>query len=343
MGQVYVGRVHHAVQNEIVVVADDSAVPFHRIGLTVERREREQKMEEAEIAKHLPEVVKRPWLALVGRMVHADDVILIVLLLAFLHGVVTDEGAVGGRCEEEGARDAGPGAEVDQGHVEYLECHGPAQQVHDDDVGQEVVAELEGNERPVKFHNLHEVVCAEPRAEAGVESVDNEEAHVVPTDAVPEEVAVVVEEVDAAPAVPAVSAQKKLRCLCISKVSYHQFRVKPGVGRHVHVAGLALPPSIPGECRASRNPSFLLLLATLLWVRRGIFVHIPRKVLGVRYHRGLVGEKRKPVKCDLADDEHRRYFPLGAVGVHGECIIGETRDKANMEHWRNRLEKDGER
>ena len=35
----------------------------------------------------------------------------------------------------------------------------------------------------------------------------------------PEEVAVVVEEVDAAPAVPTVSAQKKLRCFCISKVS----------------------------------------------------------------------------------------------------------------------------
>ena len=40
-------------------------------------------------------------------MVYADDVDLIVPLLAFLHGVVTDEGAVGGRCEEEGTQDAG--------------------------------------------------------------------------------------------------------------------------------------------------------------------------------------------------------------------------------------------
>ena len=94
----------------------------------------------------------------------------------------------------------------------------------------------------------------------------------------------------------------------------------------MHVAGLALPPSIPGECRASRNPSFLLLLATLLGVLRRVFVHVPGKVLRVRYHRGLVGEEGKPVECDLADDEHRRHFPLGAVGVHGEGIVGETRD-----------------
>ena len=38
---------------------------------------------------------------LVGGMVYADDVALIVPLLASLPGVVTDEGAVGGRCEED--------------------------------------------------------------------------------------------------------------------------------------------------------------------------------------------------------------------------------------------------
>ena len=141
-------------------------------------------------------------------MIYAYDVILIVLLLAFLHGIVTDEGTVGGGCEEEGTRDARPGAKVDQGHVENLERHGPAQHVHDEDVGQEVVAELKGYECPVKFHNFHEVVCSEPRAQASVKSVDNKEAHVVPTYAMPEEIAVMVEKVDAAATVPTMSAKK---------------------------------------------------------------------------------------------------------------------------------------
>ena len=103
MGQVYVGRVHHPVHNEIVIVAYDSAIPFHRRRLAVERRVREQKVEEAEITEHIPKVVKRPPLGLVGGTVYADDVVFIVPLLAFLHGVVPDEGSVGGRCEEEGA------------------------------------------------------------------------------------------------------------------------------------------------------------------------------------------------------------------------------------------------
>ena len=93
----------------------------------------------------------------------------------------------------------------------------------------------------------------------------------------------------------------------------------------MHVAGLALPPFIPGEGRAGCNPSFFLLLATLLGVLRRVFVHVPGKVLRIRYNRGLVGEEGKPVECNLADDEHRRYFPLGAVGVHGEGIVSETR------------------
>ena len=80
MGQVHVGRVHHPVQDEIVVVADDSAVPLHWRGLSLEGREREHEVEEAEVAKHLSEVVERSPLAIVGGAVYADDVVLVVSL-----------------------------------------------------------------------------------------------------------------------------------------------------------------------------------------------------------------------------------------------------------------------
>lgn len=133
---------------------------------------------------------------------------------------LTCESAPHPTAEEKGRGSAGPEAKVDEGDVQYFEGHGLVHEVPDQREGEEVVEELGVVERSVEQHDVHHVVDAQGAPHAGVEAENDEETHVGPTYAVAQEVAVVVQSVDAAAAVAAMVSPE----------------------RDVHVAGLALLP-----------------------------------------------------------------------------------------------------
>ena len=233
-----------------------------------------------------------------------------------LVGSPAGEDAAQPQEEEEGARAGAADAEVDERHVEDLEGGGAAHEVHDGRVGEHVVGRLGPRPGiPVEQHDVHQVVDAEGAPGAGVEAEDEEEAHVEPPDALAEEVAVVVEDEDAAAAVPAVV----------------------GAPRNVHVAGLALAPlrAVPlqrGRVHRARVPGA---------GERRVPVLVAGEVLRGGDDGAAVAHEHGPVGGQLQDYEAGGQLPAGLARVEVDGVVGEEGGEGDVEDGRERLQEEG--
>lgn len=124
--------------------------------------------------------------------------------------------------EEECCHQQSTQAKVDKEDVYDLELSCSIHHVHHEGEGEEEEHGFAARDVPVESHHVKDVPEAEATAEGGVEAEDEIEAHVGSANAVTEEEAVMVEDIDAAPAV----------------------RTVVGTGGDVHITAHTFLPSI---------------------------------------------------------------------------------------------------